>query len=288
MYKKNDILIRTLQRLESLYREESVRPGVIAKIVIKPQWNVIIGTDGQCGMAINFTGVHDIYDNVQLSAAPFKALIGRELAQVARENIGSSDMQQRGIGIAAMSALSQPFLAPRSLEKRGFEIIGDMTHLADFVTADDTVAIVGYGGIVRTILGKCRDLHVTEMRPAETFRTIIVDERVAYGPQLVTVHPAEENEAVLGEADVVIVTGSSLVNGTFGELMSYAAGARAIGLYGPSVSFLPDVLFDDGVHFILTYHVKDAERFEFDALNDVDMEVALKRFQGQQVIRRRA
>jgi len=288
MPETTDILVRTLQRLETLYQEENLEPGTIAQIVVKPQWNVILGANGQCGMAINFTGIHDIYDSPELSAAPFKPFIGRDLLQVAYDHIASSDMQKRGIGVAAMSALSQPLLAPQSLQRRGLEILGDMYHLADFVTADDTVAIVGYGGVVRTVLGKCRELHVTEMRPPERFRSIIVGERVAYGPQLVTVHPAEENRAVLSKAQVVIITGSSLVNGTFGELMSYTDGARAVGLYGPSVSFIPDVLFDDGVQFILTYRVEDAKRFEFDALNDLDMEVALKRYQGQQVIRRAA
>jgi uncharacterized protein (DUF4213/DUF364 family) len=281
---RENILEETLTRLKVLYQEEKLVPGTITWIAIKPQWNVIIGTNGQCGMAINFTGIHDIYRNPEVSAKSLKPLIGKNLWDVANEKIISTDMWEKAIGIAAMNALSQPFLSPGSLRKRGFEVVEGMPHVADFVTHRDIVSIIGYGGVVREVVGKCRELHITEMRSQDTFQTIIIGEEIEFGPKALTIHPESENKAVLGKSDVVIITGSAIVNGTFDELMSYSTKARTVGMYGPSVSFIPDILFEQGVDFIFSYWVNDPARFEYDMFNEIDMEVTLKAFQKQHVM----
>lgn len=90
----------------------------------------------------------------------------------------------------------------------------------------------------------------------------------------------------MGRSDVVIITGSSLVNGTFAELLTYSRRARSVGIYGPSACIIPDVLFEQGVDFVLSHRIRDPERFRYDMVNDIDMETALKSYQHPQVIRR--
>jgi uncharacterized protein (DUF4213/DUF364 family) len=284
----NDILGETFKRLKSLYKKEKLTDEKLTKIVIKPQWNVVIGGERQSGIAINFTGKHAIYEEQDMNFRELQRWIGKQLFEVAEENFSSGDLQTRSIGIAAMSALSQPLLEPISMKKRGFFLHPwlDFQHagnqgmyLHDFVRPTDIVVIVGYGGVVRRFLGRCRELHVTEMRPKELFQTIIIGDQIEYGPQHIRIHSAEENNDVLSRADVVIITGSTLVNGTFEKLLSYARQARVIGMYGPSASFIPDVLFEQGVNFVSSFRVTDQSRFLYDTINDVDMEVALKQHQ---------
>jgi uncharacterized protein len=280
------ILKDTLRKLKNLYQQENRTPGTVTRIAIKPQWNVVIGTEGQCGIASNFTGIHDIYENQQVSPAAFKPLIGENILEVAEKRINSTDIQEMATGIAAMNALSHPFMSPDSLRKRGFEVLEGMSQLARFITKSDIVSIVGYGGVVRLVIDKCKELHITDMRSLDTFKTILIGKEIEFGPKALTLHSDKENEAVLTKSDVVIITGSAIVNGTFDELMGYSAKARTKGMYGPSISFIPDVLFEQGVDFMMSYWVQDSARFEYDTFNDMDMEMALKTFQKQHVISR--
>jgi len=185
-----------------------------------------------------------------------------------------------------MSALSQPFLTAESLRSRGFECDERPAVMEDLIRSTDIVTVVGYGGLVRSLVGICKEVHVTEMRPRETFITTVIGKTVDYGPKVVTVHGERENEFVLGRSDVVILTGSSLVNGTFAELLAYSHRARSVGLYGPSACIIPDVLFEQGVDFVLSHRIRDAERFRHDMVNDIDMETALKAHQQLQAIRK--
>jgi uncharacterized protein (DUF4213/DUF364 family) len=278
------ILEQTLDRLRRLYLEKGLSCSLIRKIGLKPQWNTVIGSGDACGMAINFTGVH----NVQPSAPPepqdLKAYVGRSLMDFAEAHYRSENIHLRSVAVAAMSALSQPFLGSASLQERGFEVLNGFAPWDRLIKPTDSVTVVGYGGLLRFLAGKCRELRVTEMRPRETFVTMIIGESIEYGPRILSIHGEEENESILKNSDVVIITASSLVNGTFAELLAYSGSAREVALYGPSASLIPDVLFERGVDYVLSHRIKDPVQFEYDMVNEFDMETALKAHQHFQVI----
>jgi uncharacterized protein len=283
-----EILEKTLQCLEDQYAGESLIPGIFLKAGIKPGWNVVIGSAGQCGMAMNFTGAGGVFGNEEIDLDMLKSFTGRDLFKVARHYISRSSWQERSIGVASMSALSQPLLAPDMLKKRGYETMGSNIDLTFFIKPGDIVTVVGYGGGIRRLLGKARELHVTDLRPRREFQTLMVGEDIEYTPKEVVVHPEEENKSALEKADVAWITGSTLVNGTFKELMSYASGARLVGMYGASVSMIPDALFDAGVSFIHSYRVSDPVAFEKGAFIDMHMEPVMQSTQQQFAVQRSA
>jgi len=280
------LLKHTLHRLRHLYETARLEPGRVIEIGLKPQWNVVIGSDGQCGMAINFTGIHSLQETPEPDLEKLKSYIGGSLMAMADEAIPSQNIHMRAIGVAAMSALSQPLLTPDSLRTRGFECTEGPAVMAELIRSTDVVTVVGYGGLVRSLVGTCKEIHVTEMRPRETFVTTVIGRTVDFGPKVLSIHGERENEFVLGRSDVIIITGSSLVNGTLAELLAYSRRARSVGLYGPSACIIPDVLFEQGVEFVLSHRIRDPERFRYDMVNDIDMETALKTYQQFQVIRR--
>ncbi len=280
------LLKHTLHRLRHLYETARLEPGRVIEIGLKPQWNVVIGSDGQCGMAINFTGIHSLQETPEPDLEKLKSYIGGGLMAMADEAIPSQNIHMRAIGVAAMSALSQPLLTPDSLRTRGFECTEGPAVMAELIRSTDVVTVVGYGGLVRSLVGTCKEIHVTEMRPRETFVTTVIGRTVDFGPKVLSIHGERENEFVLGRSDVIIITGSSLVNGTLAELLAYSRRARSVGLYGPSACIIPDVLFEQGVEFVLSHRIRDPERFRYDMVNDIDMETALKTYQQFQVIRR--
>jgi len=285
---ERNVLIETLELLKTLYAQEGLESGHLKKIAVKPQWNAVIATRDQCGIAINFTGIHSVYEGSRIDPEAYSPFIGKNLLEVAEKNIVARDISLRSLGVAALSALSQPFLTPEFLQARGFQVQERASGPTEYVSPSDGVAIVGYGGMVRALMGKCRALHVTDMRPPEYLQNMIIGETVEYGPETVSLHSDSENEDVLGKADVVFITGSTLVNDTFEELIGYCDKTRRTILYGPSASFIPDVLFERGVDLVLNTRLTDPERFEYDAVNDMDMEFALKRSQSPMTIGRKA
>jgi uncharacterized protein len=160
----------------------------------------------------------------------------------------------------------------------------DRDVLAEAIRPDDVVTLIGYGGMVENLIGKCRELHVADMRPEESLRTTIIGEVIEFVPALVTLHGPEEDEAVLGRTDVAIITASSLVNGTIEDLLRYASRARVVGLYGPSASVIPDVYFENGVDFVMSHHISDPELFVAALTTEGNMELAIRKHQWYQTV----
>jgi uncharacterized protein (DUF4213/DUF364 family) len=67
-------------------------------------------------------------------------------------------------------------------------------------------------------------------------------------------------EEVVPRADVVVITGSSLANGTVDRLLELAGNARTVALVGPTVSCVPDPLFSRGVDYAGGVRIRDADR----------------------------
>jgi uncharacterized protein (DUF4213/DUF364 family) len=281
---KTAILEETFAQLRSFYEREGIEPGTLFKIGLKPGWTVVIGRKGECGTAFRFSGPHNVYERNRVDLEVLKRFVGRNLMDVVSENLGSALIPVRSVAVAAMSALSQPFISADSLAKRGLRIWDDQSLLESVVTPHDIVTLVGYGGMTQNLLGKCKELHVADMRPRESLLSTMIGDEIEYEPKQLILHGPEEDEAILGRSDVVIITASSLVNGTFDDLIRYASHARVVGLYGPSASIIPDVLFEHGVDFIMSHHVINPQKFIDSVLNDMNMESALRNFQRYQTM----
>ena len=270
------ILEKAYEKLVNEYRRLDM-PDVRAKCVgLNPGWNALIGTGGCCGVAMSFQDNNPLYgtDETLQDTDYLQSFIGQSIFDVARANLSDPRVSRRSIALAALNALSQPFVTDEMLIGKGYRV---GIEVKDLVRSDDYMVIVGYGGLVKSYAGWCRELHVTDQRPPETFRTTIVGETISYGPAGITVHPAEENREVLEQADVAIITGSTLVNGTFEEVAGYAKDARIRALYGSSAQLIPDVLFENGINIAMSVAISDPARFEHDVLNAPDMETSLRK-----------
>lgn len=272
------ILGKAYQTLVREYQRLNLAAGSVKKFGINPGWNAVIGTHGCCGAAMSFQDNNPCYgtDQTLQDIEYLKSCVGRSLFDVAHSNISDTRLSRRSIALTALNALSQPFVTDEILKAKGYTV---GVEVKDLVRSDDNLVIVGYGGLVKSYAGRCRDLHVTDQRPVETFRTTIIGETINYGPAGITVHSAEENREVLKDADVAIITGSTLVNGTFEEVVRYAKNARIRALYGSSAQLIPDVLFENGINIVMSVAFSDPEKFESDVMNAPDMETALRKHQ---------
>ena len=247
---------RWLDQIKNFYRQEDRRPGCLREIGYVPRWTVVIAEGEQWGIAFNFTGGHghpgiDSPDEL----GDIRYLIGRDLFYCAEKLLDAETLPQRSLASAVLNALSRPFSTRAALEERG--MTEEPPNLLPPLFPDDKVVVIGYGGLPQRLREHVKVVHVSEMRPAKSFYTWRIGTAVTRGPQQIVFHSAEENAELLSDADVVFMTGCTLVNGTFSSLMEQSKHARFHGVYGPSAGLLPECLWNEGVDWISTYRIEE-------------------------------
>ena len=137
------------------------------------------------------------------------------------------------------------------LKKEGYDVeayYAPTTALLDparFVKMLDKVAIVGFPSwAIHLYAEVANEVRVTELMDLKLLSVIDFD---ADEESNVKIFPADKNKEVLSEADVVYLTGDTVVNGTINELLEFSKNAMTRIIYGPSSAFYPKVLFERGV-----------------------------------------
>jgi uncharacterized protein (DUF4213/DUF364 family) len=154
---------------------------------------------------------------------------GLELAAMVR----SKRILEASIGMAAFNALLEVDKGPL------IEI-----NAADLVLERGTgkrIAVVGHFPFIERVRAASSECWVLELRP---------------GPGDL---PADQASEVLPQADVVALTGTSLLNHTFDDLLALCRPDAFVLLLGPSVPMVP-VLFEAGVSALSGTVVEDPEQ----------------------------
>jgi uncharacterized protein (DUF4213/DUF364 family) len=149
------------------------------------------------------------------------------------------------------SALSYRLMNDENeLEKEGYEVeayYASTTALLDpsrFVQPMDKVAMVGFPSwAIHLYAGVKNEVRVTELMDLKLLSVIDFDAEDSN----VKLFSADEGKDVLSNADVVYITGETIVNETINEILDFSTNARVRIIYGPSSSFYPEVLFEKGI-----------------------------------------
>lgn len=250
--KRPNPLIEAYRYIKNIYEIESMDPGILEKIIFSPKWTGVFADRGQTGVAFNYAGEHLVYGPVKdlNSIEGLKRFIGQSLFSLAEYLLPlDEDIHMRSICLSTLNALSRPLILrgyPKDQAITKFNASKDI----DFILPEDIVVIIGYGRLIDQVYGRCKELHVMDMRPKHKLTSMCIDKNIGYGSKNTFIHSSEENEEILSKADVVLITGATLVNGTFLELIKYSKVARVIGMYGPSAQILPDILLNSGINYI--------------------------------------
>ena len=154
----------------------------------------------------------------------------------------SSNLVETAVGVATINALSQAAFEAKP-EKYVFSDI----DVLDLIQPKDKVVMVGYfGPLINKILRKTRDLYVLEKRK-------IKDKRVHFIFQ----HDAS---TVLPSSDILLISGSTLVNKTINQILKLQGNAREVVLLGPTASMVPQPLFKKGVTAVMGVKITDAKK----------------------------
>jgi hypothetical protein len=155
---------------------------------------------------------------------------------------GSWDLGERVIGIATVNALSQIVF-----DVHPDRYIVEEGNLVDVIEVrpEDVVVLVGLiRPFVPVFRAKAKELYILERGSGRGEGVL----------------PDTACEEVIPEADVAVITGSSLANGTVDRLLELASGARTVALVGPTVSCVPDPLFRRGVDYAGGVRIRDADK----------------------------
>ncbi|MDY6971848.1 MAG: DUF364 domain-containing protein [Thermodesulfobacteriota bacterium] len=153
--------------------------------------------------------------------------------------LSSQEPLKVAAAIATLNALSSIFWS-REKEK-GFAIKLHMDAL-DVVRMPEGTSVAVVGAIIPVL----RALKVR----GGTWWVIEQDPRTLRKDEVQHYVPAKDSEDVISKADVLIITGVTLVNFTLDRILTAARPGAEIAVMGPTASMLPEAFFERGVRVI--------------------------------------
>jgi uncharacterized protein (DUF4213/DUF364 family) len=183
--------------------------------------------------------------SVQAMPMPGK-LRGRPAAAFLDDQ-GPANSLRRALSIAVLSALSATVMdggGPVEMV-RGVDGL-DQARIGD---ADRVVLVGALGPMIRVLRARGGPFRILEKDPA----TLRPDEMEFYAP-------AEDAPLEVPKADVLITTGTTLINDTLEGLLELARPGAEVVVVGPTASLLPGAFFRRGVRVLGGVRVTDTGR----------------------------
>lgn len=183
-------------------------------------------------------------------AMPFPGkLRGRKATDLAREALAPEGIR-RAVGVATVNALADYCwqLRPRpEIEMRD----GVDAFDASEIRPGQHVVVVGaFVPFLKELKRRGQPYLVLEQDPA----TLKADEMPFF-------RPAAQASQVLPGADVVLITGSTLVNNTLEDLLALARPEARVTIVGPTVGMLPDAFVARGADVLGCLRITDPDAF---------------------------
>jgi uncharacterized protein len=183
-------------------------------------------------------------------AMPFPGkLRGRPALDLAREALGDNGIR-RAVGIAAMNALADTCWRRRPHPEAELRVGVDAFDAAEIGPADKVVVVGAFVPFLRALKQRRQPFIVLERNPA----TLTADELPFF-------RPAEEARTVIPEADVVLITGSALVNDTLEDLLALRKPGARVTVVGPTVGMLPDAFLQRGADILGSVRITEPDAF---------------------------
>jgi uncharacterized protein len=183
-------------------------------------------------------------------AMPFPGkLKGRPARDVMQEAFSGHGIR-RGVGIAAVNALAE-----LCWEKRPHPLVelrrGVDAFAANVFAPDDRTVVVGaFVPFLKELKRRGQPFLVLEKDPD----TLKAEEMPFY-------RPAETAREVVPQADVLLITGTTLLNDTLEELLSWARPEARVTVVGPTVGALPDAFLKRGADILGGIKITDPDVF---------------------------
>ncbi len=163
------------------------------------------------------------------SIFPFgQQVIGQDAADIAQWVLSGGDNLQKGIGMAVLCAVSM-------LQKLDDSETPDRPFGVN-VRDTDVMGIIGFIAPVVNIMGpRVKELYVFDKGISQC------------GGIISTIIPVEEQPRLLSTCDIVVLSGTTMINGSIDELLKMCEQAREIIMIGASTPMFPKAFLDTRV-----------------------------------------
>lgn len=191
----------------------------------------------------------DICCPVTARAAGYQLLAGRPAAELMRDALAPYGLR-RAVGIATLNALAE--LAWRRRPSPGVELLPgiDAFEATEFHDGDRVVLVGAFIPFLKELKRRRQPFLILEHNPA----ALKPEEMPFY-------RHADLAPAIVPDADVLLITGSTLLNDTLEDLLALARPGARITVVGPTVGMLPDAFVARGVDILGSVRVIRPDAF---------------------------
>jgi len=196
-------------------------------------------TTGQAGVA--FTPISQIPEAVCCPTTAARMpqagnLEGRSASEIIKYSLDPNVLKS-AIGVATINALSQLMIELGDESK--YQILKDMDGFNLLkIQPDETVSLIGaFGPYIRRLKMMGNPFLIIEKNP----QTLRSDEIKYFKSE-------SEMASAFEKSDVIIITGTSIVNHTIDHILSHMREEHRAAIIGPTASMIPDAFFKKGVH----------------------------------------
>jgi uncharacterized protein (DUF4213/DUF364 family) len=183
-------------------------------------------------------------------AMPFPGkLRGRWALDLAKEALGDHGIR-RAVGIAAINALADTCWHRRPHPETELRLGIDAFDATEIRPGDKVVVVGAFVPFLREL-----------KRRGQPFLVLEQDSATLKAEELPFFRAAEHADSVVPDADVLLITGTTLINDTLEQLLSLAKPTARVTMVGPTVSLLPDAFLRRGADILGTVRITAPEEF---------------------------
>jgi uncharacterized protein (DUF4213/DUF364 family) len=192
----------------------------------------------------------DVCCPVSARAVPFPGqLKGRPAAEMIRDAL-SADGLRRAVGIATLNALAE--LCWRRRPNADVELLpgADAFDMTKFHAQDRVIVVGAFVPFLKELKRRRQPFLVLEQNPA-----MLKPEELPF------YRSAETAREIVPDADVLLITGATLLNDTLEDLLWWARPEARITVVGPTVGMVPDAFVARGADILGSVRIKDPDTF---------------------------
>jgi uncharacterized protein (DUF4213/DUF364 family) len=207
-----------------------------------------VGTAGTCATPRDAVP-GDVCCPVSARAVGYQSIAGRPAAELMRDALAGNGLR-RAVGIATLNALAE--LCWQRRPTPGIELLpgADAFDVTALHEGDRIVLVGAFIPFLKELKRRRLAFLVLEQNPA----ALKPEEMPFY-------RPAEAAAEIVPQADVLLMTGSTLLNDTLEDLLAMASRGTRITVVGPTVGLLPDAFVARGADILGSVRITRPDEF---------------------------
>ena len=247
----SEILQETIASIREI-ASDRIGQAMIERVVVGLFFTGVKLSTGHVGACA--TPIKSIPDAVccpsSVHAMPFPGKMRGRPAAAFLDEVCQQDGCRRALGVAAMNALAALCWEYRPHADVVIEVGIDAFDAADIRPGEMVVVVGAFIPFLRELKRRRRPYLVLEQDPA----TLKPEELPFY-------RPAEQAPSVVPQADVLLVTGTTLLNDTLDDILAAARPHARKVVVGPTVGLVPDAYLRRGCDVLGGIQVTRSDEF---------------------------